>query len=170
MIVSTKDYPEFLPLLNKASGDSKMNECAIEVFPLTGMDLDSNWSGGTKYFYTLLNLQTHERMIIPDNGNIGQPNRISLESVPVNFCLVEKVIFQGKKMSPRIYLNETNFTKLLPQPSVELSIEEANFLKEYRSLKSSYRPKNNTLLNSLKEKGLIAANNSVTTSGKNWGR
>lgn len=170
MYISLKDNPEFNKYLNMASGEKKTNECELRVFPEYGIAMESNWSGGTKYWYTLIDMVTNKVLPIPENGNIGQPSTPELKVLPPNFCLVETLVFCGKKMTARIYMNQENLTKAIPENKIELTDEEGTYLKEYRSLKSSYRIKNERLLNLLKAKNMIAANNSVTTLGKNWGR
>lgn len=170
MFISLKDNPEFNKLLNMSSGEKKSNEFELRVFPEYGIAMESNWSGGTKYWYTLIDMVTNKVLPIPENGNIGQPSTPELKSLPLNFCLVETLVFCGKKMAARIYMNQDNITKLIPENKIELTEEEGTYLKEYRSLKSSYRIKNERLLNQLKAKKMIAGNNSVTISGKNWGR
>ena len=170
MFVDLKTNPELVSILNRAQGDQKSGQCEVRVFPEYGMTLASNWSDGTRYWYTLLNMVTKEQLPIGECGNLGQPKAPELNQLPPNFCLVEKVIFCGKKMFPRIYMNSANITKLLPMNELELTPEEAAFLKEYRSLKASYRPKNEALRSSLQLKGMLDNRGALTIAGKNYGR
>jgi hypothetical protein len=165
MFIETKNFPDIEKILSKGQGYRKKGQCEIREFkPMT---LNSNWFEGSRNFYTLVNLTNFEILSIGDCGNLGQPKAPELEVLPKDYCLLEEVMFCGKPFFPRIYVNVENLPKYLESPKVELTKEEDDFFQEYRTLKSSYRPKNERIKNSLIEKGILAKNGAVTILGKN---
>lgn len=167
MHIEVKKYPDIQRILSLAQGESKEQQCEVRGF-FHPMTLTSNWDGGTKYWYTLIDMTNMKTLPLPESGNIGQPKSPELETLEENFCLVEKVIFCGKKMTPRIYFHPNNMPKYLDENKVELTEDEEAFFQQYRSLKSSYRPRNETIKASLIQKGLLAKNGAVTLTGKNY--
>ncbi len=76
--------------------------------------LSSNWGGGSKEFYAVINLVTGELLPLPESGAMGQPRAPVLEALPPNFVLVETAFFLGKPTAASLYFNPENMPKALP--------------------------------------------------------
>ena len=115
------------------------NGRSFQVLPFSPMRLTSCWDGGSRSSFVIIDLATLRQAPIPENGtpfsNGGQILQIS--DLPVNGAVVEHSIFCGKDMGIRIYVGESNLTKLLPN-NVEISWEEKIVLSATRTFKSSY--------------------------------
>lgn len=101
------------------------------------MRLDSYWDGGSRTYYSIVNMKTKRAKQIPENGSpySGKPYRIS--KLPEGFAVVANSIFMGKDSGITVYVNPENITKMLPAPD-ETPWTEKVVLSATRSLKSSY--------------------------------
>lgn len=133
------DTPEVRRIALAAFPSYTGRKFAVESFS-GPMRLDSNWEGGSRSYFVVLDLASLRHAVIPENGtpfsNGGQIERIS--ELPLNFAVVEHCIFCGKDLGIRIYVREENLTKMLP-PAVELTRDQKIVLVATRSLKSFAR-------------------------------
>jgi len=145
------------------------------------MRLDSNWEGGSRSYYAVLDLVSLRGITIQENGtpfsNGGKIERIS--ELPLNACVVEHVLFCGKDLGIRIYVRPENMTKMLPDKPIELTTHQRIVLVATRQLKSfarfdqanSYtgigRSQYEQAKAELIAKGLFKSNGSITDAGRN---
>lgn len=99
--------------------------------------LDSNWSGGSRDTFVLLNIGSDKSAHVPENGTPFTMQFKELTELPLNCVLAEHSIFCGKDMGITLYVHPDNLTALLPKP-VELSREQRIVLKYTAMLKPSY--------------------------------
>lgn len=173
------DSPEVRAIAHAAFPD--YNGRTFRVCDFTGpMRLDSNWEGGSRSYYCVLDLASLRSIGIAENGtpfsNGGQIERIS--ELPVNGAVVEHCIFCGKDLGIRIYVNPENLARMLPPP-VELTRDQKIVLVATRGLKSfarfdeahSYtgisRNDYDQAKAELIAKGLLKPNGSITDQGRN---
>jgi len=110
----------------------------FSVAPFQGpMNLASNWDGGSKMYYALVNLRTMRTAEVPESGTMHTGGAYRITTLPPNMAVVAHSIFMGKDSGITIYVNQENLTKLLPKPD-EVSWAEKVVLSATRSLKSSY--------------------------------
>lgn len=174
--------PEVLQIARAAFPDYNGSKFAICDF--TGpMRLDSNWEGGSRDYYVVLDLATMRHAVIPENGtpfsNGGKIERIS--ELPLNWAVVEHTYFCGKDLGIRIYVRPENLAKWLPAPSAttELTRDQLIVLVATRSLKSfarfdeAHADTGISRLNydqakaELIAKGLLKSNGAITDEGRN---
>jgi hypothetical protein len=113
------------------------NKIKLEVFR-GPFNLSSYWDGGSRSYYSLINLITGETAMVPENGSLFSPNIGKLTNLPINCVLGEQTIFCGKDLGVTLYLNEENLTKMLPNSTEDLSLDCQIVLTATAMLKSSY--------------------------------
>jgi len=149
------------------------------------MRLDSCWDGGSRDYYSLVDLGGMRAVSIPENGNPfssgGQIFKAS--SLPFNVAIVQHTIFCGKDLGITVFVQPENLNQSwLPAP-VEMTLAEKIVLTCTRERKSSYNGRNrqqmafddcglpetewNTAKASCIAKGWLKANGSITDSGRN---
>lgn len=146
------------------------------------MRLDSNWEGGSRNTFVILDLASMRQATIPENGtpfsNGGKIMQIS--DLPLNCAVIEHTFFCGKDLGITIHARAENLTKLLPSgPAVELTRNQRIVLVATRSLKSFARFDNahsytgitqsdyETAKTELIAKGLLKPNGAITDEGRN---
>ena len=147
--------------------------------------LDSYWDGGSRAYYSFVNLATMQAVTIPSNHPMYEPNnpRI-LKELPEGIALIKHTIFCGKDTGLIIYLRPENLTPLLPRAE-EVSKEEKIVLEYTASLKNSYGGKTNirykeatretgisqeaweAAKSSLQAKGMLNSQGTITAKGRN---
>lgn len=111
----------------------------FEVLPFAGpMRLDSNWSGGSREFWVLLNLGTNKGAAVPENGTPFTPQLGELKELPFNCVLARHNISCGHDLGITLYVHPDNLNQYsLPAPDV-LTRDEKIVLVATRTRKSSY--------------------------------
>lgn len=171
--------PEVKRIAMAAFPDYKGRTFRVETFS-GPMRLDSNWEGGSRSYYVILDLVSLRHATIPENGtpfsNGGKIERIT--ELPLNCAVVEHCLFCGKDLGIRIYVSEANLTKMLPAP-VELTRDQKIVLVATRSLKSFARfeeARSWTGIGKLAydqakaeliARGLLKSNGAITDEGRN---
>jgi len=178
------DAPEVQEIAHIAFPDYRGKKFKIDMF--TGpMNLISNWDGGSRNSYVIVNMATGKTSEIPESGTPqSHPGGAKLDKLPQGFAIVKHTIFSGKDLGITIYVNSENMAKLLPQTE-EISWSEKVVLTATRSLKSSYggipnfrfREANrdtgiseqewNQAKESLIQKGMLNRAGSITDKGRN---
>jgi hypothetical protein len=121
------------------------------------MDLASNWDGGSKRYYAVVNLSTMRTAEVPESGTMHTGGTYRITTLPPNMAVVAHSIFLGKDSGITIYVNQENLSKLLPKPD-EVSWAEKVVLSATRSLKSSYAGvKDYRFREALKDTGITKA-------------
>ncbi len=158
----------------------------FRVEPLSGnMRLDSYWSGGSRDYYCLVNMETRQTIPIPENGtpfsNGGQI--FTLDNLPLNIALCEHSIFCGKDVGVKIYVHPDNLNRFALAAPVDLTLAEKIVLAYTRERKSSYNGQNRaqmaladsglpladweTAKAACIGKGLLKGNGAITDAGRN---
>lgn len=149
-----------------------------QIVPFAGpMELDSNWSGGSKTFWTLVDLSDGRVLALPESGAVGQPKAPKLDALPANTALIESGLFLGKPIAATIHMHPDNLTKLIPA-TVTLTDAERFVLGCIASMKSvaradAYESKGlserdvETIKAGLLAKGLIDKRGAITVAGRN---
>lgn len=101
------------------------------------MRLDSNWSGGSRNFWAILELATLKSAPIAENGTPWHPEIARAETLPPGFAVVEHTVFCGKDLGLTLHVGEDNLARLLP-PAEEISWAQKVVLAATAGLKSSY--------------------------------
>jgi hypothetical protein len=145
------------------------------------MITDLNWTGGSRTRYAACTLDGQPTGNA-DAGNAAPPFRNPVEGktvpIPQGFALVAHVMFCGKDLGLRIHVNPADMPKYLPVSTGDLSAQEKEVLSIIGSLISSYRREEaarkgisaqqyDSIVESLKTKGLLAKNGALTLAGKN---
>ena len=103
------------------------------------LNVKSYWDGGSRDYFTFVNLQTRETLTMPPqsayDAQIAGADKVNL---PVGFVCVEHSIFCGKDSGITIHVHPDNAPMLLPAPSTELTDDQKTVLKYTRAVKSSY--------------------------------
>jgi hypothetical protein len=101
------------------------------------MDLTSYWSGGSRDYYNVINMDNLKSVEIPQggSGHGDVPYRVS--TLPHNIAVVKRTYFQGKDLGIKIFVNPENLSKMLPKQE-DISWAEKVVLSATRSYKSSY--------------------------------
>src|SRR3990167_5534296 len=113
----------------------------------------SYWDGGTRSYWVVLTMgqgggsttQTTaivehgkpELRVVGECGGVGQPTGIDVE-IDANTIVAEHVIFCGKDLGIRFYVNPARLPQFLPASANELTREQRIVLVATRSYKSSY--------------------------------
>ena len=113
----------------------------------------SYWDGGTRSYWVVLTMgqgggsttQTTaivehgkpELRVVGECGGMGQPTGIDVE-IDANTIVAEHVIFCGKDLGIRFYVNPARLPQFLPASANELTREQRIVLIATRSYKSSY--------------------------------
>ena len=116
MKIALKGLPEIKNLL-KMLPESMQGTFTTRFFHASAfkgpMTLDSNWGGGTKEWYAVINLVTGELLPLPESGAMGQRKAPVLAALPTNFAVVMTGVFLGKPTSATIYFNPENLSPML---------------------------------------------------------
>jgi hypothetical protein len=176
MHVELKKSPEVSALLRHASGEYNSQRAVIEAFH-GPMELSSNWSGGSKTWYTLVDLADGRVLPLGDSGAIGQARAPVLDALPLNAALIETSCYQGKWMPAHIHMHPDNITKFLADVPTLTVLERAT-LGIVARLKSSYREEEamrfgmsretfTTIKARLAELGFLTKAGAITVAGRN---
>jgi len=162
-------------------------DVAVTVHDAGGMSLASYWDGGTRDYHTAINLETMERMPIPENGSgftavdkAFGPSGLPVSLPSPGFAVITET--KGSYHSLSIHIHRDNAAKLIAPPA-EITWEESIVLVATRSLKSSYNGKTRfdmarsetgiskeqweTAKASLIARKMLNAAGAITTDGKN---
>ena len=162
-------------------------DVAVTVHDAGGMSLTSYWDGGTRDHHTAVNLETMERLPIPENGSgfTAVDRAFGPAGLPVSlpapgFAVITET--KGSYSHLTIHIHRDNAAKLIATP-VEISWAEQVVLVATRSLKSSYNGKTrfdmarsetgitkeqwDTAKASLIARKMLNAAGAITTDGKN---
>ena len=83
-----------------------------QAYPL---DVRSYWDGGSRSYYTFLNLATFERAAMPAQSAFDrQLAGADSVTLPTGIACIEHVIFCGKDLGIRIHVNPDNVARILP--------------------------------------------------------
>ncbi len=174
--------PEVKAIAQAAFPDYQGRKFSVE--PFSGpMRLDSNWEGGSRSYYAVLDLASLRYFAIQENGtpfsNGGKIEQIS--DLPMNAVVVEHCFFCGKDFGIRLYVRPENLAKLLPVgPTVELTKDQTIVLIATRSLKAFARfdeahqytgisqVEYDQAKSELIAKGLLKSNGAITDEGRNF--
>ena len=134
----------------------------------------SYWDGGTRSYWAVLTMGLARGESAPDRhntimvrgmpelrmvgecGGMGQPAGIDVE-IDANTIVAEHVIFCGKDMGIRFYVNPARLPQYLPASANELTREQRIVLIATRSYKSSYAGVSNyRYIEALRETGISA--------------
>lgn len=117
----------------------------FKVTAFTGpMTLDSTWSGGSRDYWAIVQMNGAKRFQVPENGNpfLNGGKTFKCGRLPNGIALVRHTIFSGKDLGLEIYVNPENLNRLaLPQPA-EITLGQKIVLAYTRSRKSSYNGRN----------------------------
>jgi hypothetical protein len=100
------------------------------------------WSGGSRTFYSAVELSSGRSMPIPDQHLAPWDDRQSKDVLlKPNFAIVKHVTFQGKDLGLTFYVHPSDIAALIPDNSKadDLSDIERYVLVVCRGIKSSYR-------------------------------
>lgn len=102
------------------------------------VDVRSYWSGGSRDYFVILNLENGKAALVPAQSGYDRPIT-GAEDVPLGngVIVVEHSIMEGKDMGITIHAGKDNISLLLPAP-VELSRNDKIVLVATSSLVSSY--------------------------------
>jgi len=102
----------------------------------------SYWDGGSRDYFTFVNLATYESMAVPAQSAFD-PKIQGADAVrlPAGFVCVRHSIFCGKDTGITIMVHPDNAPLLLPAPGVELTADQKLVLLYTRGRKSSYMGK-----------------------------
>lgn len=175
--VDLKKSPEVAKLLKAVGGYQKQDRAVLLAFA-GPMELDSNWSGGSKTFWTLVDLADGRQLPLPESGAVGQPKPPTLDALPVNTALVETGVYLGKPTVARVHMHPDNLTKLIPAEQPVLTDAEKFVLNCIGAYTSSYRAEEyrrkglderdvELIKGTLHSKGLIDKRGAITVAGRN---
>lgn len=140
-----------------------------------------NWSGGSRNQYRACTLDG-KATGSADIGNHAAPWRNPVEGkttpIPSGHCVIQHIMFCGKDLGIRIYVNPVDMPRYLKSGSEELTEQEKVVLACIRSYISSYRREEarrhgvsaqqyETLVEGLKAKGLLTKVGGLSLAGKN---
>lgn len=171
--IYTKDLP---PHIREAVGAKTTTVTLTETVFVDSLQ----WSGGTRYTYTIMNLD--DPSIIKPITDVRRwpDNMAPLGEVPLpeRFVMVKGGVFCGKNMTPTLYARSSDVVRAIDKPTPELSHVEKQVLKCLSIYNSSGRKRfrddfNMTkeqwdrILVSLVSKGLATKQGSATPEGRN---
>src|SRR3990167_6457565 len=114
--------------------------------------ITSYWDGGTRSYWAVLTMRQDastqptnaittqgkpELRVVGECGGMGQPAELDVE-IDANTIVAEHVIFCGKDLGIRFYVNPARLPQYLPASANELTREQRIVLVATRSYKSSY--------------------------------
>lgn len=159
----------------------------FKVDTLTGPKrLDSCWSGGSRDYYVVIDLETGQSVPIPENGtpfsNGGQI--FTVDNLPrPNIAIVQHTIFCGKDLGITIYVSPENLNRFALPERPALTLAQRIVLAFTIGRKSSYNGRNRAEMAlyeaglplaewdqakaELIAMGLLKSNGAVTDSGRN---
>lgn len=128
--IELKSAPEVKRLINRILPEYRKHNVYLSEFH--PQSINSYWDGGSKTYYTLVDLSTMKTAPLPTSTHpffdvarygvrgeseavsVDHAGNITLKVLPENFALITSGIFCGKPGTAHIYLNPANMTKLLP--------------------------------------------------------
>lgn len=112
----------------------------IRDYPI---DVRSYWDGGSRDYFTFVNLQTFETMAMPaQSGFDRQIQGSDSVSIPTGFACVQHSIFCGKDHGITIIVGPSNAALLISDNSAEsLDADQTLVLLYTRNRKASYQGK-----------------------------
>jgi hypothetical protein len=111
---------------------------AIEIrdYPI---DVRSYWDGGSRDYFTFVNLTTYETMAMPaQSGFDRQIQGADSVTIPAGFACVQHTIFCGKDLGLTIIVGPSNAALLITEQSAALTEDQTLVLAYTRGRKSSY--------------------------------
>ena len=124
----------------------------FEVIALERVHITSYWDGGTRSYWAVLTVGQDaasspsmavttigkpELHVVGECGGMGQPAGFTQE-IDANTIVAQHVIFCGKDLGIRFYVNPARLPQYLPAGANELTREQRIVLIATRSYKSSY--------------------------------
>lgn len=150
------------------------------------VNVTSYWDGGSRDYFTALNLNTNQVMTVPQNGTPfdGGPIAPNGVIVPEGFMIAEHSIFCGKDTGITFYVNPKTSTGFLPPVSSLTDCERVvlEFTSRYKNtyggetnlrFKEARRATQITVDNwdiaksDLMREGMLTLSGAITTKGKN---
>ena len=146
------------------------------------VNVTSYWDGGSRDYYTAINLSTGETLPVPQNGTPFDGGPIAPDGVivPAGFVIAEHSIFCGKDLGITFHVDPNTATAFLPDP-IEISDAERTVLRQTASLKNTYGGETDirfkqsglsridwdTASANLKARKLLNKAGAITTAGRN---
>lgn len=125
--------PDVANVVRVAFPDYRKKKVFAQVFPERGQNINSYWDGGSKDVFTLVHLETKQRLPLPTQshpyfdivrGNLANASNevvsidsagnITLKYLPENVVLIRCGTFCGKPSTAHIYFHPVNAPKYLP--------------------------------------------------------
>lgn len=127
--------PEVMALVHAAFPEYKGKRINVESFrgPMT---MQSYWSGGSRDYWSVVNMDTLKSIDIPENGTTWNPAIGPLKELPLNGAVVRYTM--GPHESVGVYVNPANLNQFLLPETTELSRDHKIVLAATSGLKSSY--------------------------------
>lgn len=129
--VELKHSPEVKAIIRAGFPEYRKHKAYLDVYPESGMRINSYWSGGTHDEFAVVDLatgkaknlptQTHPFFDVAAHGIEGQSQDVDVDRVgnvrlrhlPEGFALVRAGYFCGKPATAHVYVNPSNLVKLL---------------------------------------------------------
>ncbi len=110
----------------------------VSVNPFVGpMTMNSYWSGGSRDYWAVVDMETFKHAEIPENGTMWNPSLGPLKELPLNGAVIRYTM--GPYESVGVYVNAANMNQfLLPASTIELAHNHKIVLAATQGLKSSY--------------------------------
>lgn len=131
--IKLSNAPEVKKVIVAGFPGYKKHNGFLSVFPENGVRINSYWDGGTREEFVLVELATLKRKPLPtsthpyfdiaaqglaNTGNLAvsvdHVGNITLRFLPDGIALVSAGYFCGKPATARVFLNQANMAKLLP--------------------------------------------------------
>ena len=150
------------------------------------VNITSYWSGGSRDYFAVVNLETRKVLPVPQNGTVFDGGPIASDGVvvPPGYVIIEHSIAMGKDFGITIYIDPDTAIKFLPDP-VKINDNERIVLEFTRTYKNTYagiknyrfyeaskkvgisRDAWNVASDSLKTAKLLNKAGAITTTGRN---
>ena len=136
MYIERTKNPELWTIARNAG----YNGFRLQALAFYAQNIDSNWDGGSRDYWTFVRLTDKAQVQLPECGNINQRAGCKITELPVDMCLVKHSI--GYHENCVIYFNPEAITKYLPPSSecpgpVKLVVHfTAGFKSSYNGVKN----------------------------------
>lgn len=156
----------------------------IKIAPFSPMNMNSNWDGGTRYYFKIYSLDDGRILDIPENHPFWTGKNYRLDKLPPRFVIVEHCIFCGKDHGITIIANPEDLAPMLPK-SDDITQDERIVLTFTKCYKASYGGVSNlrykearrvhqisseaweTAKTALIARGLLDKRGAITANGRN---
>ena len=110
------------------------------------MRLTSNWEGGSRNYWAVMNLGTGNTGAVPENGTPFTQSLADVTDIPVNAVIGRHCIFCGKDLGVTLYVHPDNIRAYMIEAPDTLSFDEKVVLVATRCYKPSYAGRSNNRL------------------------